>query len=559
MGRDIHGIKKMRKTTEHMLLFGGSPSPEKAPNTLFAVVPHRGETVAANGYITTWADRGVAGGDLTSYSSRGVINSLDYRSVGFLAGGFGYVAPFTSMSQPWTFYLLWSNKLGGATRDLNQYFLRSYSGNVSAHSIRTTKVVNARFDGPANADEKWRVLRIIANGASSRITFYDGTTVTEETGTNDRSLVSEEFSLLSLINSHGIYGRIGWMQMVNAVPDDPDNDWILKAIADRIPALPDYSVLASVDLDFNQYSAFGNCARTGSTLIGVWRRGADHFDMPANPGDLYLSTATSPGTTWAAPVQIFTDSVDSYDARDPRITVLSSGRWIVLFFLHDGTNVNPFVIYSDNQGSSWSSRVAVTTTFAAGTAGCSGPIIQLANGDLLAALHSLPGDVRFSRSTDNGATWADEGDLIERPAGTKLNEPNLGILSNGSIMCLIRCNDWNIYRLIGTYSAGDGSISWGSIAPVCLGVGSPGWAQWADGTLTLCTRSRKYFERDSTHLALCTRTSSDLGETWSDEIYPYPDFAAWMYGNPVELADESRYVFYSQTNYTGAGIWWGPL
>jgi hypothetical protein len=145
--------------------------------------------------------------------------------------------------------------------------------------------------------------------------------------------------------------------------------------------------------------------------------------------------------------------------------------------------------------------------------------------------------------------------LIERPPGFKLSEPNLGILDDGNIMCLIRCADNNVYRLIGTYSVGDGSISWGSIAAVATGSGAPGWTQASDGTVYLMHRSTSWL---SGKLPGCVKTSVDRGLTWSSEEFPYPTFNVWAYGAPIQLANGDVYLYYSNESSSGfAQLWWG--
>jgi hypothetical protein len=280
--------------------------------------------------------------------------------------------------------------------------------------------------------------------------------------------------------------------------------------------------------------------------------------MPTQPGDLYIATSANLGATWGAEAVLFTDSVDSYDARDPRITVSSTGRWIVFFFLHDGTNTLPYIIYSDDSGSSWSAKVLVTNGYTSNIAACSGPILQLANGDLLAPLYGpSSNDIKFSRSTDDGATWADDGVTIT--GDQDLTEPNIGHLADGSILCLIRASGTKqIYRSIGTYTAGTGAVSWTSPSAACDGEAAPGFCQDSGGTIHMLNRNVQWNAVYSAASPTCILTSDDNGATWSDPITVFPGYDYSEYGAPIELPDGSVWLFYAEEGITGSRVWWAP-
>lgn len=522
---------------------GGAPYPAAAPNTVFSFIGGTGleQPYSTNGAYYYWRDQSGNGNDAVGDTVTRGVSALpgDWPIVRGCARE-GMEPPPISLSSPYTYYFIWSRS---DVREVNnQYFTRDASGTVFMYWNVTSDVIYGGFNGPTiDADDSsWYVIRVISTGgATSKITVHDGTTPTTGTGTLNKSFTDRVVRVGGgSTSSSGLYGALAWFQVVDAAAD-PANDPIMDALVERLALLPKYGNI--VNIDKTTYNAFGNVALDDSTLVAVYRRGVSHFDMPTNPGDLYISTATSPGTTWSAPALLFTDAVDSYDARDPRITITSSGRWIVLFFLHDGTNALPYVIYSDNQGSTWTSKILVTSSFTTNIAACSGPILQLANGDLLAALY-WDGDVRFSRSTDDGATWADEGELIQPAAGT-YTEPNLGLTDDGNVMMLVRHSGLEIYRIVGTYSAGDGSISWGSASSVCDGTGAPGWTQASDGTVYLTDRTVDWY---GVLYPMALRTSSDRGVTWSDEKFPFPFQDIWEYGNPVELANGDIYLFWCQ-------------
>lgn len=547
------------------LLFGGDnvPYPAQYPGTLFTVIPHFGETLESNGYVSTWRDQSGHNNHLTGVSSQGAINAFGSAPVAELSGT-GYLTALTDLTLPYTVYILWSNLLQFEFTAANKYFYRSASGSVISLSTSTAKAVRADFTGPAELTEEWVVVRIIANGSypNSKIGLYDGTTLTESSGVNVEEVVSEALHILSMsAPSSGILGRVGWVQVVDAAPVDSDNDPILEGIAARISLLPDYSARVNIEGIVSTYSAFGNVVRDGTDLVAVWRRAASHYS--STPGDLYIADATAPGTSWNAPALLYTDpDVPSLDSSDPRIMRIKSGtyadRWVVSFSLYTAVNTcEPYVIYSDDDRSTWSVRKHVTHGFDAGDAVVSAPAVPLPNGDLILPLYSYGESVRYSRSTDGGDTWADEGVQLDPPGGLGFSEPNFGALDDGTYMTLIRSSsDFTIYRSIATYSAG--VLSHGTPAEVLNSSGSPEWIQHTDGRIILVSRSYDWYLRTN-EVPLAVFVSSDRGATWEAASYPYPTHWNMMYGSAVELADESMGIMYCQEFTTGCAVWYGPL
>lgn len=278
----------------------------------------------------------------------------------------------------------------------------------------------------------------------------------------------------------------------------------------------------------------------GSTLLAVYMQATDH--ATTQDGHLRKRTSTDTGATWSAATTILNDAV--LDLRDPGVYRIRSGayadRIIVSYFTWDGTATGnvAMVIYSDDDGVTWSSPVTVTNSFTSLSA-VSAPAVQAANGDLLLPLYGLDTSdtlysSRVSKSTDGGATWAHLADIADGPTlGREMAEPNLAVLDDGSVLCMIRSDHATdgYYDEIFASRSTDHGATWPTPAGKIGGSGRPAIIQRADG-MVVCM-----FRQNGTQDTRF-RASNDRGFWWSqaDADFTGGSLLRYEYGQWVELS-----------------------
>lgn len=286
-------------------------------------------------------------------------------------------------------------------------------------------------------------------------------------------------------------------------------------------------------------------ARNGD-LVAMWRQATAHGR--GFKGDLMLSRSSDLGATWTTPVVAITHATMDY--RDPMLTTLSDGRLAVTFFQDDATKAaGVLVSFSSDHGANWSTPTDVPFARAYSNAS-SGPMVELANGDLLVcgygAIDSTKDaasrwDVRVMKSTDGGSTWGSSVTIADGfAADLPYSETVMGLLPDGTtLMALIRCDTATktIYRSTST----DGGATWSAATGVLTNAGGrPSWISLSSGGVLLT-----YRRSSDTSAELVT--SWDSGATWStatllDGITPSQS----VYQQPVEISAGLVGVVYAE-------------
>jgi hypothetical protein len=258
------------------------------------------------------------------------------------------------------------------------------------------------------------------------------------------------------------------------------------------------------------------------------------------------------GLTWTFDATV----TSSTTARDPCGFVTSAGTTLVTCFAPAGAE-GSFVYRSTDKGATWSSRIGLhgyddPDTYSA----CSGPVVQLAGGKLLASVYTRPaagGDWSsvVVSSTDDGLTWSDPVLVAEGAGGRSFQEPNLLLLGNGDIVCFHRSTLGVVFRSVSS----DGGATWSAPQSVIGGLqGRPNAVLTSDGTVILMNRPTDYARRG----VYCA--SSDNGVTWgtlgvltkgAGTVTPGP--AGWfVYAQGVETAPNDIAVAFSVETGPGA-------
>ena len=273
--------------------------------------------------------------------------------------------------------------------------------------------------------------------------------------------------------------------------------------------------------------AYRSAAGHSSTLKGVIR-GKKSFDA---------------GRTWGDEFVIYDDATQ--DARDPTLLRLSTGRILCAFFPHNPTYAA--IIYSDDDGNTWSPLIGVNENAPNTNEAVCGPPIEMPNGDVLLVTYGNYDGVattdwywsRLYRSTDQGETWTFVTVIADGNDSEYLfsfQEPNLLLLANGDVLCAHRTSIGRI-RLFRSTNSG---TTW---APVThnelVASGRPHMFQLDNGSITMLPRKG----------GLAKTTSWDNGETWTmpwGNVASAPDVGGTsVYADSAHVADNMVAVVYA--------------
>jgi len=272
------------------------------------------------------------------------------------------------------------------------------------------------------------------------------------------------------------------------------------------------------------------------TYLVVYRKATNHA---TSKGNVVLKSGAD--LIWSLESVVHSD--DTYDVRDPSISKLADGTVIVSCFIYD--HVTPAslaqavrILISDDSGVTWGSPITIVDGFTDHSACCS-PVVELGDGTLLLAFYGKDtGDtyrsIRIVSSADSGATWGNEVVVASGETDSKdYSEPNLLVLSNGNLICLIRTSA-NIYISTST----DSGDTWSGASSVFVGTGCPHVMQLSTGDLVCCYRS-------TTNKRAALRVSSDNGANWSDEaIFDTTMYNQMLYAVPIE-SNGALCIFYA--------------
>lgn len=327
------------------------------------------------------------------------------------------------------------------------------------------------------------------------------------------------------------------------------------------------------------YDAFPGIARLATDdLIVVYYQATDH--ATTQDGIIRKRTSTDDGATWSAATTIVA-ATGGIDKRGADVAVLSSGRVIVTFFEWDGTENDgarvPYIIYSDDDGATWSAKIQITHGFTYWGFAQS-PVVELANGDLLCPMYGLDdGDsnstrsVKVSKSTDDGATWAHLAEIADGVAlAEDFGEPNIAQLNDGTLVCAIRCNRStpsansvlrNETHLSWSFDSGaTWSIPKGKIA----GTGRPAILQRPSDGLLLCQYRAPLTDDGAAYSngLFGFRVSNDRGRTWSSSIADLTGGSTlpYEYGNWTTLASgQVCGVWALEASSTDSDLYFGKI
>lgn len=271
--------------------------------------------------------------------------------------------------------------------------------------------------------------------------------------------------------------------------------------------------------------------------------------------DIVLRRSNNNGQSWENEIVVVEDGKNSLN--DPCVVILENSRILMMYqrfpygihtqnmgwiqradLGYDGPrNTQNFIVYSDDDGKTWSQPREITKSIRASgkiSVGSPGICIQLNRGDykgrIIIALYeaSPSGDGEFDTqncvaySDDNGETWKISNDIPHNGHTALGNEAQVVELKDGSILFIAR-NQGGFHKKVST--SNDGGVTWKNMD---LDFGLPGtacqgtvlrysWPEDGESLIIQASPANKYKRTNGT-----VRISDDEGNTWkySRELVP---------------------------------------
>lgn len=234
--------------------------------------------------------------------------------------------------------------------------------------------------------------------------------------------------------------------------------------------------------------------------------------------------------------RLIVDETGSHDTLGPCL-LYDSGGMLWLTYNRTTTGETParegvFYRTSDDKGETWSSATQITTT-GYSNAATGGPMVELANGDLIQPFWDAAGgnfDAALSRSTDGGDSW---GSIVVIGDGSAdsldYKEPNIIQMDNGDLLCTIRETSTDV--IYSATSDDDGETWTAPASAITTASGAPRLYQISDNTVIVLYRDTAGV---GGHAEI--RTSVNRGGAWSAGKELLADGHLMTYGGMIELS-----------------------
>ncbi|MBM4083926.1 MAG: exo-alpha-sialidase, partial [Planctomycetes bacterium] len=326
--------------------------------------------------------------------------------------------------------------------------------------------------------------------------------------------------------------------------------------------------------DANRHLAFvGQCKNRAGHLLVVFREGAGHVDPE---GRILLTRSADGGRTWSKPTCVVDTDLDD---RDPSIAALPSGRLILNYFSSrctkpwdearaqrwgglclelgrknwDATVDHVGLVYSDDDGETWSREIVVTR---AGLA-TSEPVCVRQDGHLLLPVYGkLEGEEfrgsKIFHSSDNGETWDGPHVIATDVSGiVGFEEPSLAQLPDGRLLCHMRSSSSKVDPgAVWQCESADGGRTWSTPAKLPLWGYPQSLTRLDHGRVLSVYGYRRYPP------GVRAAVSRDGGRTWdpNDEIVIRHDGVHHDLGYPAAVALPNGQAFVAYYINTGKAL-----
>lgn len=400
----------------------------------------------------------------------------------------------------------------------------------------------------AIGDPTWHVTA--TSGSTTHSCYIDGRSGELNSGTLTTPSSSAPTYVLTVgglgtAASFWLDGDIAEIIVYNSTLTTVDRQQVFQYLRDRYPSLAYADTkdqTASVILstyDSNDHNGFPSMVKVSdSTLLVFFRRAT--FHAQSGNGKISYSRSLWGGAsgTWENPVDILTPGAGEC-WQDLNAIRLASGRILLVVSRTpnvDGTNdLDDGYVYSDDNGSTWSSHAAITSSFT-DFSRINQPM-QRTNGDILLPIYGKDTgqtnwSVRLLKSTDNGITWSEIGTIANGHVdGRQYSETGLAYYGS-TLVATIRLSTTGWWRV----TSSDNGVTWGSASSV---------ATWISGRPNISVDSAGHFYsviRDASSDVTRLACSVDGGATWQRG----DDFGTAYrnaYGNCIHMDNGIGFVY----------------
>lgn len=284
--------------------------------------------------------------------------------------------------------------------------------------------------------------------------------------------------------------------------------------------------------------------------------GSDH-----DQADLVSRISSDGGMTWSSEDRVVVANAGGLNVMSVSLNRLQDGR-LVLFYLEKNslTDCRPVVRFSNDEGTTWSDRVAIIPDDEVGYYVLNNDrVVQLSGGRLLAplALHHRPdwekpdwnGEVGVYFSDDAGATWQRSAgwQKAHDASGKRVaaQEPGVIELKDGRVVMFIRTGAGELFQSFST----DQGATWSE--PVAMGVASPqspASIERIPGSDTLVMvwndHSALPLAERKARTPLSLALSRDEGRTWTPSFPLESDPKGWYCYTAMEFVGDHLLLAY---------------
>lgn len=148
--------------------------------------------------------------------------------------------------------------------------------------------------------------------------------------------------------------------------------------------------------------------------VAVWTSNDDLDETIGKDDDILVSRSMDNGATWTAPIPLNSDAAsDGRGDFSPQLTTDGHGNWVAVWWFNSGLGWGDILFSrSTDNGATWTALAALTdrgeNSYPQLTTDGQGNWVAVWSsypGGFRTAIGGSDGDILFSRSTDNGATW----------------------------------------------------------------------------------------------------------------------------------------------------------
>lgn len=277
-----------------------------------------------------------------------------------------------------------------------------------------------------------------------------------------------------------------------------------------------------------RYNGFGiTDIFPNGVLVTVYSEGANHL---LDSGNIVMRKSFDNGRTWTNTDTIVAFSTGSIPAMGGG-GVSQSGRLIIAYFKYFSTTFQSLnIIYSDDQGATWSSPYALST-------GSNtvyepyGPLVKIGGDSLLISWYGSVGSTMSSyivKSGDDGKTWSSPITIVSDNVN-QYSETSVAYLGGGEMVALPRSEVTN--QKYGQYISHDNGNTWTSQGTTTWGLyASPCWL-------------KTFMGPNSKRVVVGYHRDGPLGAYQERAIYAYGEdlinsgISGWDLNSEVGIAD----------------------